>query len=65
VAFALLPFFEYGGSWDQMLSDQQHGDKWKQQLRLMVLHIDWLILQGWELPEGVDLDYWRRTAFAD
>ena len=58
-------FFEYGGSWDQMFSDQQHGDTWKEQLRLVILHMDWLILQGWELPDGVDLDCWRRTAFAD
>jgi len=58
-------FFEYGGSWEQMLGDRQYGGLWNEQLRLILLHIDWLILQGWELPEGVDLDEWRRIAFAD
>ncbi|HSJ52622.1 MAG TPA: hypothetical protein VLC52_02660 [Anaerolineae bacterium] len=58
-------FFKYGGSWEQMLRDQEHGALWTEQLRLVTLHIDWLILEGWELPEGVDLDVWRQTAFAD
>jgi len=58
-------FFEYRGSWDAMLRDPQFGSLWTQQLRLVLVHVDWLIAQGWELPEGVDLDEWRQRAFAE
>jgi len=54
-------FFDAEMNWSKMPQD----GNWKLQLRLVVLHIDWLLLQGWVLPEGVDLDYWRRTAFSD
>ena len=58
---AVNDFFEKGMNWDRMLEI----NNWRMQLRLVVLHMDWLILHGWDLPEGVDIDYWRRKAFSD
>jgi len=58
-------FFGYRGSWEEMLRDEQFGALWTEQLRLILVHVDWLTSQGWELPEGVDLDAWRQTAFAE
>jgi hypothetical protein len=56
---AVNTFFAHG--MDSVLENTEY----RLQLRLVVLHIDWLLSQGWVLPEGVDLDYWRRTAFSD
>jgi hypothetical protein len=52
-------FFDQGKSWDKVLANDTN----REQLRFVMLHIDWLRLSGWELPEGVDLDRWRRVAF--
>jgi RHS repeat-associated protein len=62
----IATFLGAGRDWDQAFDDPlAKRNDWKEQLRLMVLHIDWLLLNGWELPEGVDLYYIREKAFED
>jgi RHS repeat-associated protein len=56
-------FFEdAGGGWRQMFL---HKPGWQETLRLVVLQIEWLLAQGWELPEGVNLEEMKETAFTD
>jgi len=64
-AGAIDAFFEAGMDWYDMFSDRPGAsDNWREQLRLVYLHVEWLIGQGWEPPEGLDLDYWRQRAFS-
>lgn len=58
-------FFDVRMKWSDMLSHRDYGEGWKEQLRFVALHIDWLAMWGWEVPTGLDMDYWRRTAFSD
>jgi hypothetical protein len=59
-------FFDEGRRWDRAFeSDYADKKDWKEQLRLIVLHIDYLLFHGWELPDGVDLNYMREQAFSD
>ncbi len=53
-----------GRDWETMLQSElgQQRD-WREQLRLILLQVDWLIEQNWQAPPGVDLEYWRRVAF--
>lgn len=53
-------------SWRRTLASEmaEHGD-WLEQLRLMLVQIEWLAGQGWEVPAGLDLEYWRLVAFGD
>lgn len=53
------------GDWATMLASERAREyDWQEQLRLVLLHIDWLIEQGWLAPEGLDRDYWSRLAFS-
>ncbi len=59
-------FFATGGDWLQMLTgDEDLQRNWRLQLRLVLLHMDWLVQQGWLLPDGLDLLYWSRVAFSE
>ncbi len=59
-------FFRFGGDWAKAFDSGFAKDKdWKEQLRLVVLHLDWLLMNGWDLPDGVDLSYMREQAFSD
>jgi hypothetical protein len=59
-------FFGAQRNWDFAFgTDYAAKADWKEQLRLVVLHMDWLLANGWALPEGVDLDYMREKAFED
>jgi hypothetical protein len=53
-----------GRDWEVMLllEEGQQRD-WREQLRLILLQVDWLIEQNWSTPPDLDLDYWRVTAF--
>jgi hypothetical protein len=54
------------GNWLQMLDgDEDLQQNWRLQLRLVLVHVDWLVEQGWALPDGLDLAYWSRIAFWD
>ena len=37
---------------------------WRKQLRLVFLHADWLLSQGWETPAGLDRTRWAAVAFS-
>lgn len=59
-------FFAAGEDWYQMLVDDEDLQRnWRLQLRLVLVHVDWLVQQGWPLPEGLDLLYWSRIAFSE
>lgn len=55
---------EAGRDWETMLQSElgQQRD-WREQLRLILLQVEWLIEQNWQAPPGLDLDYWRQYAF--
>jgi hypothetical protein len=56
-------FGQHQGNWSNILSVEPKGYAWQEQLRFILLHIEWLLENGMALPEGLDLDYWRRIAF--
>lgn len=60
-------FFDVADSdWAEMLAIEQADEMdWQEQLRLVLLHTVWLVEQGWPLPDGLDLDYWSRSVFAE
>jgi hypothetical protein len=59
-------FFAAEGNWGVVFgTDYAINHDWKEQLRLMILHIDWLLLNGWTLPQGVDIWDMREKAFED
>ena len=60
-------FFDVaGGDWAEMLaSEPGTARNWRMQLRLVLLHLDWLVEQGWPVPGGLDRDYWALVAFAE
>jgi RHS repeat-associated protein len=56
-------FFEGSGhGWRPMFLQNQD---WQDTLRLVVLQIEWLLTQGYELPEGVNFEEMKKTAFTD
>ncbi len=52
--------------WNEMLYSAQ-GERlnWRKQLRLVFLHADWLLSQGWEKPAGLDSTRWATVAFSE
>lgn len=53
------------GDWMAMLASERAKEHdWQEQLRLVLLHVDWLIEQGWDVPEGLDREYWSLVAFS-
>lgn len=55
-----------GGDWPTMLaSERAQTQDWQEQLRLVLLHLDWLVEQGWPVPQELDRAYWSRVAFAE
>ncbi len=54
-------FFELDGDWGQFLL---HGNN-ARVMRYYLTHLDWLVANGWTLPEGVDLARWRQIVFSD
>ena len=38
---------------------------WTGQVRSVALHMLWLSENGYELPAGLDMDYWLENAFSD
>ena len=56
-------FFQANKDWATML-DPGKGNN-ARILRYFTLHLDWLLQEGWELPDGVDKDRWRQIVFAD
>lgn len=58
-------FFAAGEDWLQMSTDDEDLQRnWRLQLRLVLVHMDWLANQGWPLTENLDLIYWSRIAFS-
>lgn len=59
-------FFDVAGAdWSLMLAGEPEREhNWRLQLRLVLLHADWLVEQGWPPPEGLDLVRWTRIAFS-
>lgn len=54
------------GDWAIMMtSERAQALDWQEQLRLVLLHINWLIEQGWPAPDGLDRYYWSRVAFTN
>jgi len=59
-------FFAASENWSEMLAgDEALQRNWRLQLRLVLVHLDWLVRQGWSLPDGLDLLYWSRIAFSE
>jgi len=60
-------FFEVAGAdWAEMLATEEaEAMDWQEQLRLVLLHAVWLVEQGWPIPDGLDLEFWSRIAFAE
>lgn len=55
---------EAGRDWAAMLQSEASQQRdWQEQLRLILLQVDWLIEQNWQTPPDLDLDYWRLVAF--
>lgn len=51
-------------NWNAMLASERAKQRdWQEQLRLVLVHLNWLIEQGWRLPEGLDLQQWELAAF--
>ncbi len=53
-------YFAVNGDWDQLMAMSNYA----RIMRYFVVHLDWLLETGWELPPDVDLDRWRRTVFS-
>lgn len=53
-------FFALGNDWSVTLVQGNNA----RVMRYFVVHLDWLLLDGWTLPEGVDLEYWREIVFS-
>jgi hypothetical protein len=62
-----IDYFFGDGSreWSEMINREKYGDNWTFQLRQVLLHLEWMVAQGWELPEGVDLQQWQQTVFGE
>ena len=53
-------YFAMGGDWESILTLGNNA----RVMRYFLVHLDWLLLNGWELPEDVALDTWRETVFS-
>ncbi|MCU0519765.1 MAG: hypothetical protein MUF84_03595 [Anaerolineae bacterium] len=53
-------YFQEAGNWNVLLSRDNNA----RVMRYFLVHLDWLVANGWELPEDVDLDHWRKIAFS-
>lgn len=49
-----------GRKWPKLFDELDYA-QW--QLQLMLIEFEYLVGQGWPLPEGLDLDRWRYIAF--
>lgn len=67
VANTVTYFFEVAhGNWQVMLDSERGQEQdWREQLRLVSLHAEWLVEQGWPIPPGLDLESWSRIAFSE
>lgn len=55
-------FIANGMNWGRTLRNEEG---WTGQVRSVALHMQWLLGNGYELPAGLDMDYWLRNAFSD
>lgn len=53
-------FFAAGGDWDVVRAQDNN----QRVMRYFLVHLDWLMESGWELPGGVDLERWRAIVFS-
>ena len=53
-------YFALGGDWTTILLQDNNA----RVMRYFLVHLDWLLLNGWELPGDVNLDYWRELVFS-
>jgi hypothetical protein len=53
-------YFELGGDWDRLTAI----DNYARIMRYFLVHLDWLVENGWELPPDIDLESWRRIVFS-
>lgn len=52
-------FGEAKGRWGRMLSLENYQSI----LRYFVMHLEWLIANGWEIPDDVSINYWKMVVF--
>jgi hypothetical protein len=57
---AVDAFFAAGGDWDAVLAQANN----QRVMRYFMVHLDWLVECGWELPGDVDLGRWRAIVFS-
>ncbi len=53
-------YYAAKGDWAVLLGQNNNA----RVMRYFLVHLDWLLANGWELPEDVDLDFWRKVAFS-
>ncbi|HPD41132.1 MAG TPA: hypothetical protein PLD43_06180, partial [Anaerolineae bacterium] len=53
-------YFALGGDWTTILLQDNNA----RVMRYFLVHLDWLLVNGWELPGDVNLDYWRELVFS-
>lgn len=60
-------FFNVAGAdWGAMLQGERAEEQdWREQLRLVLVHLVWLTEEGWPVPPNLDVDYWSQVAFSE
>jgi hypothetical protein len=58
---AVDDYFALNGDWDRLLATENYA----RIMRYFLVHLDWLLETGWDLPPDIDLDRWRRVVFSD
>ncbi len=53
-------YFAVNGDWNELMA----MDNYARIMRYFLVHLDWLLETGWELPPDIDLERWRRTVFS-
>lgn len=53
-------YYAAEGNWAVLLEQNNNT----RVMRYFLVHLDWLLANSWELPEEVDLDFWRKVAFS-
>jgi RHS repeat-associated protein len=54
-------FFAEDMSWKTLFDQYENA---RLNLQYVLIHLEWLVYnEGWPVPEGVDLNYWRSIAF--
>ncbi len=56
---SIYEYMQTSSDWKVLLSRRNNA----RVMRYYLVHLDWLLANGWSLPGGVDLDLWRQIVF--